>query len=122
MLDAVHADQVREHGGLAGVRDENALESALNRPRQKWHYDDTLDLAALAAAYGFGFVRNHPYRDGNKRIGFLALATFLGLNGAELNATDTDIITAIVALAAGNVTEAELADWIRERVRRIRST
>ena len=120
VLDAVHADQMREHGGLAGVRDENALESALNRPRQKWHYDDTLDLAALAAAYGFGFVRNHPYRDGNKRIGFLALATFLGLNGAELNATDADIITAIVALAAGNVTEAELADWIRERVRRVR--
>lgn len=119
MLDAVHADQVREHGGLAGVRDENALESALNRPRQKWAYDDTLDLAALAAAYGFGLVRNHAYRDGNKRIGFLALATFLGLNGAQLKTTDAEIVTTVVALAAGRVTEDELAEWIRARLRRI---
>jgi death-on-curing protein len=112
-IDAIHDDQVREHGGLPGLRDENALESALARPQQKWRYAATIDLAALAAAYGFGLVRNHPYRDGNKRIGFLAIATFLGLNGDDLRASDTEVVAEIVALAAGRVTEDELTDWIR---------
>jgi len=113
-VDAVHNDQLREHGGLAGVRDENALESALARPRQKSHYADTVDLAALAAAYGFGLVKSHPYHDGNKRIGFLAIATFLGLNGAELQATDEEIIAEVVGLAGGRVSEEHLANWIRD--------
>ena len=78
MVDAIHNDQLREHGGLPGVRDENALESALARPQQKWRYAEGADVATLAAAYAFGLTKNHPYRDGNKRIGFLALATFLG--------------------------------------------
>lgn len=112
-IDAIHNEQVREHGGLPGLRDENALESALARPKQKWHYDNDADVPALAAAYGFGLARNHPYRDGNKRIGFLALATFLGLNGYELQATDADVVTEIVALAAGEVSEAQLAEWVR---------
>jgi death-on-curing protein len=112
-VDAIHHDQIREHGGLPGLRDENALESALARPLQKWHYDNEADLATLAAAYGFGLTKNHPYRDGNKRIGFLALATFLGMNGAELWATDEDVVAEILALADGRVTEAQLADWIR---------
>lgn len=71
VVDAVHLDQIREHGGLAGLRDEKALESALARPRQKRHYEKTSDLAAQAAAYGFGLCRNHPYRDGNKRVAFV---------------------------------------------------
>jgi death-on-curing protein len=118
VVDAIHADQLREHGGLAGVRDESALESALNRPRQKWAYAAKTDLPALAAAYGFGLVRNHPYRDGNKRIGFLAMATFLGINGLELKATDEDIVTEIVALASGAVTEDQLTEWTRARIRK----
>jgi death on curing protein len=113
VVDAIHNDQVREHGGLAGIRDENALESALARPQQKWHYAERPDLAALAAAYGFGLVRSHPYRDGNKRIGFLAMATFLGINGDELRATDADVVTEILALADNRVSEEDLADWIR---------
>jgi death-on-curing protein len=112
-VDAIHHDQIREHGGLPGLRDENALESALARPLQKWHYDGAADLATLAAAYGFGLTKNHPYRDGNKRIGFLALATFLGMNGCELVATDEEVVTEILALADGRVTEGQLADWIR---------
>ena len=112
-IDAIHNEQVREHGGLPGLRDENALESALARPKQKWHYHNDADVATLAAAYGFGLAKNHPYRDGNKRIGFLALATFLGLNGYELQATDADVVTEIVALAAGEVSEAQLAEWVR---------
>jgi death-on-curing protein len=112
IVDAIHSDQLREHGGLPGVRDEHALESALARPQQKWHYADRTDIPALAAAYGFGLARNHPYRDGNKRIAFLAVATFLGLNGYELRASDADVVTAFVALAAGRITEEDLADWI----------
>ena len=112
-IDAIHDDQVREHGGLPGLQDENALESALARPRQKWRYAQTVDIAALAAAYGFGLVRSHPYRDGNKRIGFLAIATFLGLNGRELRASDAEVVAQVVTLAAGRVAEDELAEWIR---------
>ena len=116
MVDAIHADQLREHGGLPGVRDENALESALNRPRQKWAYATDVDVAALAAAYAFGIVRNHPYRDGNKRIGFLAMATFLALNGSALDVSDEEIVTQVVRLASGSLSEEQLTAWIRERL------
>jgi len=118
VVDAIHADQVRQHGGLPGIRDENVLESALARPRQKWEYDDGADVALLAAAYAFGFVRNHPYRDGNKRIGFLTLATFLGINDHELDTTDEDVVTTMIALGDGSLTEPQLADWVRDRLRR----
>jgi death-on-curing protein len=120
VVDAIHADQLRQHGGLAGVRDENALESALARAQQKWAYGEEHDVAVLAAAYGVGLVRNHPYRDGNKRIGFLALATFLGINGYELNATDTDVVTTMLSLADGKLSEAQLADWVRDHVEHVK--
>ena len=113
VVDAIHADQIREHGGLPGVGDDNVLESALARARQKWTYGER-ELAVLAAAYGFGIVTSHPYRDGNKRIGFVALVTFLGMNGPDLDTSDADVIATIVQLAAGQLTEAELARWIRD--------
>lgn len=119
VIDAVHADQLREHGGLPGTRDESALESALARPRNKRAYAEETDLATLAAAYGFGLVKGHPYRDGNKRIGFLAITTFLGINGYDLTASDEDVVTEMVALAAGHVSESELASWIRDRMSHI---
>lgn len=115
VVDAAHIDQIREHGGLPGIRDENALEAALARPQQHWHYDSGVDAADLAAAYAFGLVKNHPYRDGNKRIGFLAMVTFLGINAVEFSATEADVVTAIVALADGRLSEEALADWIRQR-------
>jgi death-on-curing protein len=118
VVDAIHNDQMREHGGLPGVRDENALESALARAAQKWHYADHVDIAALAAAYGFGLVKNHPYRDGNKRIGFLALVTFLGINGYDFDATDAEVIAEILALADGRLSEEALADRIRNHTSR----
>lgn len=114
VVEAIHTEQLREHGGLSGVRDETALESALARPQQKWHHAEEVDMAALAAAYGFGFVRSHPYRDGNKRIGLLALVTFLGINGHDLDATDAEVISEMLALADGRVSEEELAEWIRQ--------
>ena len=120
VVDAIHTEQIREHGGLSGVRDETALESALARPRQKWHYAREVDVAVLAAAYGFGLVRNHPYRDGNKRIGFLSIITFLGINGHDLDATDAEVISEMLALADGRVSEEELAGWIRQHTGRQR--
>lgn len=114
VIDAIHNDQLREHGGLPGIRDENVLESALARPLQKWHYADRTDVPMLAAAYAFGLVKNHPYRDGNKRVGFLAMATFLGMNGRDLTATDAEVVAEILALADGSASEESLADWIRQ--------
>ena len=114
VVDAIHHDQLREHGGLAGVRDDNVLESALARPKQKWHYAGRTDLPLLAAAYAFGLVANYPYHDGNKRIGFLAMVTFLGVNGYAFEATEPEVVTEFLALADGRVSEAALADWIRQ--------
>ena len=113
VVDAIHTDMLLTHGGLPGLRDEDMLESALARPRQRFAYDATTDLAALAAAYGFGLARNHPNNDGNKRVAFVTMAVFLGLNGLELTAAEADVVTTIVALASGTLDEAGLADWIR---------
>jgi death-on-curing protein len=121
VVDAIHHDQIREHGGRPGVRDENVLESALARPRQKWHYAGPADVPSLGAAYAFAFARNHPYFDGNKRIGFLAMVTFLGLNGHDFEASDAEVVAEIVALADGSVTEDELASWVRQHVTKRRS-
>jgi death-on-curing protein len=119
VVDAIHLDQIREHGGLAGVRDVNALESALARPRQKWHYEQA-DVPTLAAAYGFGLCRNHPYRDGNKRVAFVVMVVFLELNGLQFEADEADVVTTVLALADGGLTEGELAEWIRQRTRKRR--
>lgn len=114
VVDAVHLDQIREHGGLAGLRDENALEAALARPRQKWHYEPKSDLAALAAAYGFGLSRDHPFRDGNKRVGFVVMVVFLELNGWRFEAQEAEVVPTMIALAEGTIGEQEVANWIRE--------
>jgi death-on-curing protein len=120
VVDAIHADQLREHGGLPSIRDEKALESALARARQKWAYGDERDLAVLAAAYGFGLVKSHPYRDGNKRIGFLAIVTFLGINDHELDVTDAEVVTEMLGLATGDIGEEQLAGWIRKHLARLK--
>ena len=112
VVDAIHDEQLREHGGLPGIRDENVLESALARPQQKWHDAERIDVAALAAAYAFALVTSHPYRDGNKRIGFLDMATFLEMNRHDLTATDAEVVAEIWALAAGQVSEDALAEWV----------
>jgi death-on-curing protein len=112
VVDAVHLDQLREHGGLAGLRDENALESALARPRQKWHHEGATDLPGLAAAYGFGLCRSHPYRDGNKRVAFVVMIVFLELNGLSFDAEEAEVVTAMLALADGRLSEDELATWL----------
>lgn len=113
VLDAVHLDQLREHGGLPGVREENTLEAALARPQHRWHYEPQSDVATLAAAYGWGLVTSHPYRDGNKRTAFLAMAIFVGLNGYEIEAAQEEVVITMLATAAGQLTDTQLADWVR---------
>lgn len=116
---AVHARQISEHGGSPGVRDEGLLLSALARPQNLAAYGDPPpDLAALAAAYAFGIARNHPFVDGNKRVSHVAARTFLLVNGADLEATQEEKYVTFLRLAEGVLGEAELAEWIRERIRR----
>lgn len=113
VVDAIHTDMLITHGGLPGLRDGDLLESALARPRQHFAYEPAADLAELAAAYGFGLAGNHPYRDGNKRVAFVAMAVFLGLNGLEFSATEAEVVTTMVALAAGELDQEALAEWVR---------
>jgi death-on-curing protein len=113
---AIHDEQLAEHGGAAGVRDMGALESALARPLNLSQYSDP-DAAALAAAYAFGITRNHPFVDGNKRTAYVVCELFLCLNGNELTASDAECVTAFFRLAAGELDEPALADWIRASCR-----
>lgn len=115
MVEAFHLEQIREHGGLPGVRDPGALDAALHRARNKWHYGDERDLHALAAAYGYGIATAHPFVDGNKRAALLSMYVFLGLNGRELDAEEVETVLVMQGLAAGEPGEGELTDWLRNR-------
>jgi death-on-curing protein len=115
-VDLLHHDQIVEHGGVQGTRDENLLESTLARPANRWHFGETRDLVDLAAVYGHGLAQAHPYADGNKRIGLVALAALLELNGIRLEAQDDEVVDVMRGVAAGTLTERHLADWIRGRV------
>ncbi len=116
VVEAIHFDQIREHGGLAGLRDEGTLEAALARPRHQWSYKRRPDLARLAAAYAYGMARGHPFQDGNKRVAFLTLVVFLGLNGTELEVPEAEVVQVMLAVAAGEMTEAHLATWVRSHL------
>ena len=113
VLLAVHDEQLAEHGGAAGVRDLGLFESALSRPRNLVGYGNP-DVCELAAAYGYGLARNHPFIDGNKRTAFVAVELFLVLNGFQLLADDASCILTMLSLAAGDLEEAAFADWLRQ--------
>ena len=115
----LHTESVAEHGGLPGIRDEGLLDFALARPRNHFAYSKKCDLADLAAAYAFGLSQNHPFRDGNKRVAFLAAGLFLELNGFELASDQVTAAQMFFALADGKLTEKELAGWIRKNSSRI---
>lgn len=115
MALAVHDRQLAEHGGPPGVRDQGALESALARPVNRWIYGED-DRCALAAAYAFGIARNHPFVDGNKRTAWVFARLFLKLNGCVLSFAPKEAIATVLALAAGELAENELADWFRTRL------
>jgi death-on-curing protein len=112
VLLAVHEEQLAEHGGAAGTRDMGLFESALARPRNLALYGEP-DVADLAAAYGCGIARNHPFIDGNKRTAFVAVELFLLLNEQELMAEDADCVLTMLAVAAGTLDEAAFAAWLR---------
>lgn len=109
---AVHDAQLAEHGGAAGMRDGALPESALARPLHLATYGES-DAAGLAAAYGYGIARNHPFIDGNKRTAFVAVELFLALNGYRLGADDTDCVLTMLAVAAGDIEEEAFAEWVR---------
>jgi death on curing protein len=115
VLLSVHEEQLAEHGGASGVRDMGLFESACARPRHLAAYG-TPDAAALAAAYGYGLARNHPFVDGNKRTAFVAVELFLVLNGERLHAGDVDCVMTMLAVAAGELDEAGFAAWLREHL------
>ena len=110
---AFHSRQLAEHGGGEGLRDEGLLDSALNRPLNKFAYEEP-DLFDLAAAYAYGIAANHPFVDGNKRTGFLAAAVFLEINGFSLRAGEVDATLKTIALAASEISDVEYAAWLRE--------
>ncbi len=111
---ALHEKQLRRFGGPSGVRDPGALESALNRARNKWEYEGA-DLAEMAAAHAYGIARNHPFVDGNKRAAFVTMMLFLRKNGLPFKPSQEESAAIILSLAAGETSEESLARWIRDR-------
>ncbi len=110
-----HDQQIAVHGGASGLRDAGLLESALARPQMKAQYGVN-DIAELAAAYGFGLARNHPFVDGNKRTALVVMEAFLVVHGFELKADNAEAVALILALAAGDVSEEQLAYWVRDNI------
>jgi death-on-curing protein len=113
MAVAIHDEQLAIFGGPARLRDMALLESALDRPRNKWAYEQA-ELPELAAAYAYGIARNHAFVDGNKRTALLAIYTFLGINEVEFVVPEAEAAAMILSLAAGEVSEESLARWIRD--------
>ena len=122
VLKAFHERQINEHGGLPGLRDEGFLLSVLSRLENAYHCsDEKPDVAELAAAYGFGLTKNHPFNDANKRTALIAIRLFLKLNGYDLAVSPEDKYTTIIRVAASEISEDELAQWIRKNLEEIKS-
>jgi death-on-curing protein len=119
-LILLQAESLAQHGGLPGFRDEEALDAALARPQHVQAYEPHTDLARLAAAYGYGIIRGHPFNEGNKRAGLLAIGLFLALNGYELSVGQIEAVETILGVAEGNLSESQLAAWIRNHTKRER--
>jgi death-on-curing protein len=113
---AIHDEQLAEHGGAVGVRDEGLLESALARPLNRASYGDP-DMAELAALYAIAIARNHPFVDGNKRTAYVTLESFLELNGCEFPVSDRDAVIATLALASSAMSDDEFTAWVRNNTR-----
>ena len=116
---AIHDEQLAEHGGGRGLRDDSLLEAALARPRHLFHYVDAPDLAALAAAYAYGLARDHPFKHGNTRTSFVVCELFLALNGMELGLDDAQVVSTWLTLASGGMMETELAARLRSALRAV---
>jgi death-on-curing protein len=112
LILAIHDEQLAEHGGALGVRDDGLLDSALARPLNRAGYSDP-DMAELAAVYAIAIARNHPFIDGNKRTAYVALETFLALNGCAFPVSDADAVVVTLAMAAGEIDDDEFIAWVR---------
>ena len=111
---AVHREQLAEHGGRPGLRDEGLLDSALDRPRKRFDYDANADIFDLAASYAYGLARNHPFIDGNKRVSLVIAEAFLAINGHGIVAEDVEVLSNWLRLAEDHLSEAQLAAWFRD--------
>ena len=118
LVEAIQLDQIRQHGGSPGLRDEGLLESALARPAMRFAYEEGCDPADLAASLAFGLAKNHPFVDGNKRVAFATLFTFVGMNGEELTATERKAVEVMLAVSSSAMDEATFAALIRAHSRR----
>ena len=116
VVEAIHDEQLAEHGGLAGIRDIGLLASALSRPLNL-AADGQPDLAACAAAYACGIARNHPFLDGNKRTAFVVMVVFLELNAHSFEASEAESVVVMLGVADGSIDEDALASWIRRQIR-----
>lgn len=114
LVHAIHDRQLAEHGGPVGVRDPDALESALARAQNRWAYGEN-DLCALAAAYAYGVARNHPFSDGNKRTAWVLARLLLALNGVKIAYSPQDAIQTVLQLAAGELDEDQLTAWFTDK-------
>ena len=122
VIKAFHDRQINEHGGLPGLRDEGLLLSVLLRPENSYHYSDPKpDVAELAAAYGFWLAKNHSFNDANKRTALIAIRLFLKLNGYDSAASPEGMYRTIIRVAANDISEDELAQWIRKNLKEIKS-
>lgn len=115
---AIHSEQIARHGGLSGIRELALLESALARPMNLFQYESAL-IAQCAAAYIFGIVRNHSFFDGNRRTGFVVGITFLLMNGYYISASEPAVVITITSLAAGQMSEEELVDWMQRNLTKL---
>lgn len=120
VAERIHSDQLAEHGGADGIRDENLFESALSRPRHLFAYTDpTPDIPELAAAYAFAIAKNHAFIDGNKRTAMVVAVMFLELNGYTFSASNEERFNTFLALAAGELSEDAFTDWLKQHVRQV---
>lgn len=116
IIEAIHISQLREHGGQYGIRDINLLESALTRPLNRWSYEQKSDLAFYAAAYGYALAKNHCFVDGNKRVAFMAMYTFLGLNSCDIEATEPEVVDLMLGIADSSYSEEKLVTWLKKHI------
>jgi death on curing protein len=112
---AIHSEQLAEHGGSEGIRDQGLLESALARPKNLYHYSADAALSRFAAAYALGIVKNHPFIDGNKRTAWIVCALFLELNGKPVMLDQSEVVTMILGIAGGAIDEQQFANWLSIR-------
>ncbi len=112
----LHEESLALHGGSRGMRDESLFESAMMRPQNLANYDENADIAEIAASYCYGLIKNYPFIDGDKRVAFLSVGIFLGINGYSLKVSPAEAIQAILGLASGDITEAAFAQWVRDHM------